>query len=151
MLNLKNKSIMTISKTLKTALYFVSIMALIQLSSCKKEDNHQHNDDDSDKVKPTVNISTPSNLQMYNNGDTVKIRGLASDASLHELMLKIVKDSDNSVLYSETINAHDLTTYALNSNWKSVVTDHTNASVIVVAEDHNSNVGSDTVKIHIMP
>jgi hypothetical protein len=46
MLNLKNKSIMTISKTLKTALYFVSIMALIQLSSCKKDDDHQHDVDD---------------------------------------------------------------------------------------------------------
>ena len=135
--------------SLKTAC--VLSLAATQLISCEKEDDHQHNDDASDKVKPTVVISTPSNLQMYNNGDTVKIRGLASDASLHELMLKIVKDSDNSVLYSETIYAHDLTTYALNSNWKSAVTDHTNASVIVVAEDHNSNVGSDTVKIHIMP
>ena len=151
MLNLKNKSIMTILKTLKTALYFVSIMSLIQLSSCKKEDDHQHNDDSSDKVKPTVVISTPSSMQMYNNGDTIKIRGLVSDASLHELLIKIVKDSDNSVLYSETPTVHDLTTYTINSNWKSAVTDHTNASVIVVAEDHNSNVGSDTVKIHIMP
>ena len=124
-------------------------LLLAQLISCKKDE--AHHDDVSDSIKPTVVISAPSNLQMYNNGDTVKIRGLASDASLHELMLKIVKDSDNSVLYSETINAHDLTTYALNSNWKSAVTDHTNASVIVVAEDHNSNVGSDTVKIHIMP
>jgi hypothetical protein len=139
------------SNYFKLKAVIVLSLLLAQLISCEKEDNHQHNDDDSDKVKPTVNISTPSNLQMYNNGDTVKIRGLASDASLHELVLKIVKDSDNSVLYSETINAHDLTTYALNSSWKSAVSDHTNASVIVVAEDHNSNVGSDTVKIHIMP
>lgn len=131
----------------------ILFLAAAQLSSCKKEvdHDHQHNDDASDKVKPTVVISTPSSLQMYNNGDTIKIRGLVSDASLHELLIKIVKDSDNSVLYSETPTVHDLTSFTLNSNWKSAVSDHTNASVIVVAEDHNSNVGSDTVKIHIMP
>ena len=133
--------------SLKTAC--VLSLAATQFFSCEKDE--AHHDDVSDSIKPTVVISTPSNLQMYNNGDTIKIKGLVSDASLHELMVKIVKDSDNSVLYSETIYAHDLTTYALNSNWKSAVTDHTNASVIVVAEDHNSNVGSDTVKIHIMP
>jgi altronate dehydratase len=131
----------------------ILFLAAIQLNSCKQEDDldHQHNDDASDKVKPTVVISTPSSLQMYNNGDTIKIRGLVSDASLHKLLIKIVKDSDNSVLYSETPTVHDLTTYTLSSTWKSAVTDHTNASVIVVSEDHNSNVGSDTVNIHIMP
>jgi len=133
----------------KTA--FVLSLAFTQIISCKKDDNHQHNDDTSDKVKPTVVISTPRDLQMYNNGDTVKIRGLVSDASLHELIVKIESDSDNSILYSETLNAHDLNTYTLNSNWKSAVTNHTNANVIVVAEDHQANVGSDTVKIHIMP
>ncbi len=150
MLNLKNKSIMNISKSIKTALYFISIMSLIQLSSCKKEDDH-HDDDANDHDKPSLAINTPSNLQMFNNGDTIKIRGLVSDASLHELLVKIVNDSDNSVLYSETPTVHDLTTYSLNSNWKSAVSNHINASVIVVAEDHNANVGSDTVKIHIMP
>ena len=131
----------------------ILFLAAIQLSSCKKEEahDHHHNDDASDKVKPTVVVSTPSSLQMYNNGDTIKIRGLVSDASLHKLLIKIVKDSDNSVLYSETPTVHDFTTYTLSSNWKSAVTDHTNASVIVVEEDNNSNVGSDTVKIHIMP
>ena len=82
----------------------ILFLAAIQLSSCKKEEahDHHHNDDASDKVKPTVVVSTPSSLQMYNNGDTIKIRGLVSDASLHKLLIKIVKDSDNSVLYSET-------------------------------------------------
>jgi hypothetical protein len=36
-------------------------------------------------------------------------------------------------------------------DWKSQVANHTNASVIVVAEDHNANVASDTIHIHIMP
>ena len=126
------------------------MLASTQLNSCKKEDDH-HDDDANDHDKPSVVISTPSNLQMYNNGDTIKIRGLVSDASLHELLVKIVNDSDSSVLYSETPTVHDLNTYSLNLNWKSAVSIQTNASVIVVAEDHNLNVGSDTVKIQIKP
>jgi len=140
---------MTSQFSFKTS--FIFFLAMFQLISCKKDDDHQHDVDTSDKVKPTVVINTPSNLQMYNNGDTIKIRGQVSDASLHELLIKIVKDSDHSVLFSETTNVHDLSAYTFNSNWKSVVSDHTNASVIVTAKDHNSNVGSDTIKIHIMP
>jgi len=131
----------------------ILFLAAAQLSSCKKEvdHDHQHNDDASDKVKPTVVISTPSSLQMYNNGDTIKIRGLVSDASLHKLLVKIVKDIDSSILFMETPLVHNLISFTIQSNWKSQVANHTNATVIVVAEDHHSNVNSDTVHIHIMP
>lgn len=142
---------MTIKNASKIASITLLLLAFCQLSSCKKEDDHQHEDDSTDIVKPSVMVTLPSSMQMYNNGDTVKIKGSVSDASLHELLIKIVNDADGTILYSETPTVHDLTSFSINSNWKSNVTTHTNASVIVVAEDHNSNVGSDTVKIHIMP
>ena len=87
---------------------------------------------------------------MYNNGDTIRIRGTVTDNSLHELLETIV-DANDSILYSQAPVVHDLTTYTINMDWKSQVANHTNASVIVVAEDHNTNVASDTIHIHIMP
>jgi hypothetical protein len=126
-------------------------LAFTQLSSCKKEDEHDQTHEIGDTAKPTISITSPSSMQVYYNGDTVKISGLVSDASLHELLIKILKDSDNSVLFSETPTVHDLSTYTIKTNWKSQVSDHTNARLIVVAKDHSLNVGSDTVHIHIMP
>ena len=138
-------------KSIKTIAACLTILAVVQLSSCKKDEEHDHTQNAGDTAKPTISITSPSSMQVFYNGDTVKIRGLVSDASLHELLIKVVKDSDNSVLFSETPTVHDLSSYTINTNWKSQVTDHTNARVIVVAEDHSSNVSSDTVRIHIMP
>lgn len=128
----------------------LAISLLIGLSACNKdEDDHGHGSPDTEK--PVVTISSPTDMQVYYTGDTVKIKGLVTDASLHELQIKIIKDSDASVLFTETVDVHDLTSYSISSNWKSFVSDHSNAKVIVLAEDHSANFGSDTVRIHIMP
>lgn len=127
------------------------MIGLVMLGACKKEeDDHDHNTT-GDKDKPVITLISPVNLQMYNNGDTVKIKGTLTDASLHELLIKITKDADGSILFQDAPAVHDLTSYTINSAWKSSVTDHTNATLVVLAEDHSSNVASDTVHIHIMP
>lgn len=127
------------------------LIGIMMLSACKKEeDDHDHNSA-GDKDKPVITLTTPVNLQMYNNGDTVKIKGTLTDASLHELLIKITNDANGSILFQDAPLVHDLTTYNINSAWKSAVTDHTNATVVVLAEDHSSNVASDTIHIHIMP
>lgn len=146
---------MQLNQTIQSNNYMKFIYSLLLLSvfatACKKEeDDHNHNTT-TDTSKPVINITAPSNTTMYNNGDTVKIRGTVTDNSLHELLIRIIKDSDGSELFRATPTVHDLTSYSISENWKSSVSDHTNASIIISAEDHNSNVGSDTVHIHIMP
>lgn len=137
-------------KSIKLNLTLLAIVA-IAFSSCKKEEDDHSHDTTSDNTKPVITISSPTSTAMYNNGDTIKIRGTVTDNSLHELLIKIVDDANGTVLYSTAPTVHDLTTYSFSANWKSSVTDHTNASVIVMAEDHSSNVSSDTVHVHIMP
>ncbi len=132
-------------------LIYSILLLSVFATACKKEDDDHDHDTTTDTTKPVITINSPSNMAMYNNGDTVKIRGTVTDNSLHELLIRIVKDSDGSELFRSTPTVHDLTSYSINENWKSAVTDHTNASIIISAEDHGSNVGSDTVHIHIMP
>jgi hypothetical protein len=145
------------NKTILTPAIFKTIFSigliLFFITSCKKTDDHDdnHNHSSGDTNKPMVQISSPSELKMYNNGDTIQITGKATDASLHEMVIKIVNSADGSELFKSTPTVHDLTEYNFNVKWKSSVNDHTNAKVIVLAEDHSSNVGSDTVNIHIMP
>lgn len=132
------------------AFFVLSLFVIAIFTSCNKEDD-DHDHSSSDTTKPTVSISSPAAMQVYNSGDTVRIKGLATDASLHELLIRIVKDSDQTELFRATPVVHDLTSYSIDTYWKSSVTDHTNATLIISAEDHSSNIGSDTVRIHIMP
>ncbi|HEY1045826.1 MAG TPA: hypothetical protein VGF79_05265 [Bacteroidia bacterium] len=137
-------------KSIKLNLILLAVLA-IAFSSCKKEEDDHSHDSTSDTSKPVITISSPVSTAMYNNGDTIKIRGKVTDNSLHELLIKVVNDANGAVLYSTAPTVHDLTTYSFSVDWKSSVTDHTNASIIVLAEDHSSNVSSDTVHVHIMP
>lgn len=138
----------SISKT--KAFLILTLLVATVFTSCKKEDD-DHDHTTTDTTKPVVTISSPTTMQVFNSGDTVRIKGVATDASLHELLIRIVKDSDQTELFRATPVVHDLTSYTIDTYWKSAVTDHTNATLIISAEDHSLNVGSDTVKIHIMP
>jgi len=134
----------------KTQLVSIFFSLVLVFTSCKKED-HNHDHPTTDTSKPVVSISSPTAMQVYNSGDTVRIKGLVTDASLHELLIRIVKDSDQTELFRATPVVHDMTSYTIDTYWKSSVSDHTNATLIISAEDHSSNIGSDTVRIHIMP
>lgn len=136
---------LTIKNVLK--LTFIGLV-IFAFQSCKKDD---HDHDANDSNKPTVSVTNPSDFQSFNLGDTVKIRGQVADKSLHELLVKIVDDSSQAVLFSEAPTVHDMTSFSLNSNWKSLVSKLTSATVVVVAEDHNSNVAADTVRIILKP
>ncbi|MBC7426104.1 MAG: hypothetical protein H7321_06175 [Bacteroidia bacterium] len=145
-MNKKTKTHTIISRvTLVLALIFT-------VASCKKDDDHHdHPADTTDKDAPVLSISSPAPLQMYNNGDSVYIKGLATDVSLHEMTIRITDDAGGTQLFYDAPLVHDLETYTIDSKWKSNVSTHTNATVVVTVEDHNENVTSDTVHIHIMP
>ncbi len=142
---------MTIKTILNYSMSVAILAATLSLNSCKKEEDDHGHDDSSDKDKPVIAMTSPTAMQVFYSGDTVRIKGVVTDESLHEMMIKIIKDSDGSVLFTETPTVHDLKIYNINTYWKSQVSDHTNARLIVLAEDHNANVSSDTVRIHIMP
>src|SRR5574343_744360 len=135
-----------------TAIQFLGLafLAISVFSSCKKEDD-DHDHSTSDSTKPSIIISSPVSMKVYNSGDTVRLFAKVSDASLHELLVRIKNDSTGEEYFRYTPVVHDLNYFEVDTYWVSKVTDHTNASVIVAAEDHHSNVDSASVKIHIMP
>lgn len=138
----------------KTSILSSSILcAILIFTGCKKEEDNHEDDHHSgaDTEAPVIQIQSPIPMKMYNNGDMVHINGTVSDASLHEMVIKILNDADNSELYRSEPTVHGETQYYFDVHWKLEVTDHTNASVIVQVEDHSSNVSADTVHIHIMP
>ncbi|GIV33889.1 MAG: hypothetical protein KatS3mg031_1424 [Chitinophagales bacterium] len=139
-------------KMLFSTLLMISIFCFtaVTFTGCDKKDDDHHSGPDTQA--PVFNITSPTPMQVFNNGDTVFLRGtLTDDKSLHDLEI-LIKNADNdSTLFSLSQSVHDLTSYNIDFFWKSSVSDHTNAHVIFMAEDHGGNIGRDTVHIHIMP
>jgi hypothetical protein len=135
--------------TITIAIAAISI-ALLSASSCKKD----HHDDDhktTDSSTITITINKPTNMQMFNTGDTVKIAGLIDGEDLHECYISITDNSDDALLFSKTPTVHDLNSYTISEFWKAAVSKHTDATLTIYAENHSGQSVKKTVAIHIMP
>jgi hypothetical protein len=109
---------------------------------------HKHDDDDSNN--PVITITAPA-IDASISG-AVTIAGLVTDESLHEMSIKVTKDSDNSELFSATPEVHDLTSYTIAEIWTPAgISAETAVTLTVVAEDHNSNAIATTVKFKVKP
>ena len=142
---------MQLNNSKATAIQFLGLafLAISVFTSCKKEDDdHQH---DNDSTPPVVLISSPLASNTYNKGDTVRIFAKVSDASLHELLVRIENDSNRMEYFRYTPVVHDLTYYEVDTYWVNNVSSQVKASVIVTAEDHSSNVDSAMVKVTLKP
>ena len=116
------------------------LSAIMVLPACSKSS-------DNDPQQPVISITAPSKGQEFANGSTLNIQGSVTDNALHEVRLRISNGSIN--LYSKTIVAHSMTSYAINENWTISVTATVNAIVTVEAEDLAGHVVNKTVNITI--
>ena len=108
---------------------------------------HKH---DVENIDPVISLLTPS-VDASVAGD-VAIAGLVTDESLHELTIKVTKDSDNSELFNSTPEVHDLTSYTIAELWTpSGIAAETAVTLTITAEDHNSNIATATVKFKVKP
>lgn len=127
-----------IIKTFSTA--FLLILSLLCVVSCQKNSSDP----------PIVNIVTPLADDQFSNGQDIRIKGDVSDAvNLHALVIKITDDKTGAVLFSNTPEVHDLKTYTYDVTWKAKVSDWTDATVTVTAENHADIQTTKTIKIKI--
>lgn len=133
-----------------TSIQYLSLafIAISIFTSCKKEEDDHH---DSDTTAPVVTMISPVNSNTFNKGDTVRIFAKVSDASLHELLVRIENDTTKMEYFRLTPEVHDQTYYEVDTYWVNNVSSQIKASVIVLAEDHSSNIDSAVVKITLNP
>lgn len=125
-------------KTFFTAFLWVS--SLLCIVSCQK----------SNSDAPIVNIVTPLADDQFSGGQDIRIKGDVSDAvNLHALTIKITDDKTGAVLFSNTPEVHDVKTYTYDVTWKAKVSDWTDATVTVIAENHADIQTTKTIKIKI--
>ncbi len=119
---------------------FLLIMSVFSSASCTK---HAVN-------IPTLSITSPAADEQFANDLVIKIKGETADADgLHALTIKITDDKSGAVLFTKSPTVHDLTTYAFSESWTAKVTDWVDATVTVIAENHDGQTATKTVKIKI--
>lgn len=121
-----------------------TIIALLALGAiaCKKED---------DSENPLITIFTPTTNQEFDVADSVSINFKVEDADLHEVGFTIVKEGTTDTLYNKPASHTHDSPYVLNKKYFVAAADHTDATLIVNAEDHNGNTASKSVNFHIHP
>ena len=113
--------------------------SLIYTSACHKKSS-----------APTVSITSPAADEQFANDLVIKMKGEIGDADgLHALTITITDDKTGAVLFTKSPAVHDLTTYTFGESWVAKVTDWTDATVTVTAENHDGGVTTKKVKIKI--
>lgn len=123
-------------------LILIPILALIIITSCKKEN---------DTENPVITIFSPTASQEFNASDSVYINFKVEDADLHEVGFTVVKEGTTDTLFDyPASHVHD-SPLVIDQKYKIDVTTHTDATLIVNAEDHNGNTATQSVNFHIHP
>ena len=121
---------------------FVSVM--VTFAACKDDDNSE------DTTDPVVTIESPAANAVIQGAVDIHIH--VTDESLHEMEVKVTKDSDGSVVFEETPTVHDETDYHYEKSFTpSGLSGDTPMTLTVTVEDHSDHVVTKTVKFIAKP
>lgn len=119
---------------------FISVLAF---NACKDDDH------DTDTTAPVLTIEEPTEGESISG--EVHIEGKVTDASLHEMEIKVTLDSDGSELFKATPTVHDETEYSFDEHFTPTVAAETPVTLTITVEDHTDNVTTKTVKFKVKP
>jgi len=120
--------------------FSVIIISLVLLvNACTKKDT----------TPPTLSLTSPTDASTFHLNDSIRIIGTSTDESLLELQIKITNDSSSAIMYLDTPEVHDLTSYNINSSWKVNVSPNVNATLTVTVEDHSDHTTIQTRRLYI--
>lgn len=120
------------------------LTAILIVPACKDEHNH-----DEDTIAPAVTIHTPTENESVSG--EVHIEITVTDESLHEMDVIVTKDSDGSVLYTDSPTVHDKKEYDFHEHFTPTVTEETPVTLTVVVADHSDHTTTKTVKFTVKP
>lgn len=131
----------------KTMLLLTSLAlvgAITFTSSCKKKDT--------DSSAPTLVMDEPADDDtVVVVGDSLHIEGTVTDASLHELNIKVTKNSTGATLYNQDPMVHDLTTYFYHYHFAPKASDTGACTLTVTVSDHSEHTISKTAAFKVIP
>ena len=125
-------------KNFQILILFAGLLCL-PFVACKNEK------DDTDTTAPELTITSPTENEAFTG--EVHLELTVTDESLHEISIKVTKDSDGSIVYEDAPEVHDLTDFEYHEHFTPAgLSAATAMTLTVVVEDHASNVTTKTVK-----
>ena len=112
----------------------IPLFFLATLVSCGK----------SDTTPPVITVVTPSDNQVFTNGQTVTVKAdLSDDHGIHEIMLTVLDNTGGHVLHFD--EHYDGKTYSLNKTF--TVQSGKTYTIEIESTDHNENTGTKTLTV----
>jgi len=103
-------------------------------------------------IAPAIEITTPTNGQVFANGNTINVTGKVTDiGGLYRGSIRITNDADGALLKEQLYETHGFQLYNFNISHTTAITAVSNYTVTVRFEDHGSNVTSASVKVKVNP
>ena len=123
-------------------------IALLALSTNAFVACHKHDHDEDDTQAPGLTISSPAAAALLSG--EVHISGSVTDESLHEMSIKVTRDSDGAELFSANPTVHDKTSYNFDEHWTPAsISAETAVTLTIHVEDHSANETEKTVKFSV--
>jgi hypothetical protein len=123
--------------------FLFAAFCLFTVAAC-----HDH-DHDEDSNAPVVTINSPAENASVSG--EVHVECTATDASLHEMEVKVTKDSDGSELFKQNPTVHDETEYDFHEHFTPSVAAETAVTLTVTVSDHSDNTTVKTLKFTVKP
>jgi hypothetical protein len=119
-------------------IFLIAFAATLTIIACKKE---------SDTDNPVVTITSPTEGQMFGNGDSALVAFTVTDADLHGFDFRIINSTTGDTLFLEDEHSHTNVTFSKKYKLPSVATQ---MRLILTGEDHNEKTTTKTVNFHTM-
>lgn len=120
----------------------------ILLTACNEDTNNGQ-----DEEAPIISISSPTTTDTYVSGDTLQIKALITDNDqLHDMGATLTRTHNNETVEVWTYSNHShANTYDMSETYVIEVPGmHNDFELTIWADDHNGNMGSETVSFHVM-
>lgn len=123
--------------------FLLAAFCLLTVAACH---DHDHEEDDD---APVVTISSPAENASVSG--EVHVECTATDASLHEMEVKVTKDSDGAELFKQNPTVHDATEYDFHEHFTPSVAAETAVTLTVTVSDHSDHTTVKTLKFTVKP
>ncbi len=123
------------------------VLALLAAAFIVTACNHDHDHDEDDTNAPVLTLEGPT--EDISISGEVHIHGKVTDEGLHEMEIKVTRDSDNSEIFKAKPKVYDKTEYSFDERFTPTIAAETPVTLTITVEDHGSNKTAKTVKFKL--
>lgn len=119
-------------------LILIAIVVTIVMVACKKT---------TDTTNPVIVVTSPTEGQMFANGDSALVAFTITDEDFHGFDFRIINTVTGDTLFAEDEHTHANVTFSKKYKLPAVATQ---MRLILTGEDHNGNTATKPVNFHTM-